>query len=59
MEREKSKRKSETKEPRIGVFICRFGSNIAAVIDVDDLIKYAVTLPSVVHVECINYPCSR
>ena len=45
--------------PRIGVFVCQCGSNIASVIDVDTLTKYATTLPNVVHAENMDYPCSR
>jgi len=45
--------------PRIGVFVCRCGSNIASIIDVDALAKYAQTLPNVVHAESMNFPCSR
>jgi heterodisulfide reductase subunit A len=45
--------------PRIGVFVCQCGSNIASIIDVDALTKYAQTLPNVVHAESMNYPCSR
>ncbi len=35
-------------EPRVGVFVCRCGSNIAGVIDVPALVEYAQTLPQVV-----------
>ena len=45
--------------PRIGVFVCQCGSNIASVIDVDALTKYAKTLPNVAYAENMNYPCSR
>jgi len=34
-------------EPRIGVFVCRCGSNIAGVIDVPTLVEYARSLPQV------------
>jgi heterodisulfide reductase subunit A len=47
------------REPRIGVFVCQCGSNIASVIDVDALTQYSKTLPNVVHAENMNYPCSR
>ncbi|MGD0160627.1 MAG: CoB--CoM heterodisulfide reductase iron-sulfur subunit A family protein [Candidatus Bathyarchaeia archaeon] len=49
----------ETESPRIGVFVCQCGSNIASIIDVDALAKYAQTLPNVVHAESMSYPCSR
>jgi len=45
--------------PRIGVFVCQCGSNIASKIDVNALTRYALTLPNVVHAENMNYPCSR
>ncbi len=45
--------------PRIGVFVCRCGSNIAGVIDVDAVRDYAATLPNVVHVEDSMYSCSQ
>jgi heterodisulfide reductase subunit A len=45
--------------PRIGVFVCQCGSNIASIIDVGALTKYAQTLPNVVHAENLSYPCSR
>ena len=53
------KGRPEAKGPRIGVFVCRCGSNIASIIDVDILTKYAQTLPNVVYAENMNYPCSR
>jgi heterodisulfide reductase subunit A len=52
-------RKPKTTGPRIGVFVCQCGSNIASVIDVDDLTNYVRTLPNVVYTEDMNYPCSR
>jgi heterodisulfide reductase subunit A len=45
--------------PRIGVFVCQCGSNIASIIDVDAVTKYAKTLPNVAYAESMNYPCSR
>jgi len=45
-------------EPRIGVFICSCGSNIAGVVDVADVTAYAATLPGVVHAENTMYTCS-
>ncbi len=46
-------------EPRIGVFVCHCGSNISDVVDVEDLEKYASTLPGVVHVERNLFSCSQ
>ena len=47
-----------TDDPRIGVFICSCGSNIAGVVDVDAVVEYAKTLPNVVHAENTIYTCS-
>jgi len=43
---------------RIGVFICRCGRNIGGVVDVPTLVKFARTLPWVVHSEENTYTCS-
>jgi len=51
--------KPPAEAPRIGVFVCQCGSNISSVIKVDELTKYAETLPNVVHSENMNYPCSH
>ncbi|MFC2004801.1 FAD-dependent oxidoreductase [Chloroflexota bacterium] len=45
-------------EPRIGVFVCRCGANIARVVDVPGVAEYAGTLPHVVHAEENLYTCS-
>ena len=45
-------------EPRIGVFVCRCGTNIARVVDVPSVAEYASTLPNVVHAEEFLYTCS-
>jgi len=47
-----------SQEPRIGVFVCRCGSNIARVVDVPAVAEYASTLPYVVHAEENLYSCS-
>ncbi len=48
-----------SKEPvRIGVFVCRCGANIAGVIDIAALARYAEGLPFVAHVEDSVYSCS-
>ncbi len=46
-------------EPRIGVFICHCGSNIAGFLDVEGVEEYARTLPYVVHAERNLYTCSQ
>jgi heterodisulfide reductase subunit A-like polyferredoxin len=45
-------------EPRIGVFVCRCGANIARVVDVPGVAEYAATLPYVRHAEENLYTCS-
>jgi heterodisulfide reductase subunit A len=45
-------------EPRIGVYVCQCGVNIGAVIDVEEVAKYAQTLPSVVVAKSYLYMCS-
>jgi heterodisulfide reductase subunit A len=45
-------------EPRIGVFICSCGVNIAGTVDVGEVTSYAGTLPHVVHSENLLYSCS-
>ena len=44
--------------PRVGVFVCRCGSNIARVVEVPGVAEYAKTLPSVVYAEENLYTCS-
>jgi len=46
-------------EPRIGVIICHCGINIAGVVGVADVAKYAQTLPKVAHAETSLYACSQ
>jgi heterodisulfide reductase subunit A-like polyferredoxin len=45
-------------QPKVGVFICRCGSNIARVVDVPAVVEYAKTIPNVVHAEENLYTCS-
>jgi heterodisulfide reductase subunit A len=45
-------------EPRIGVFICHCGKNIAGVVDVDAVRDHALTLPHVQAVEHFLFTCS-
>ncbi len=45
--------------PRIGVFVCHCGSNIAGVVDVKAVAEYAKTLSCVVHAENVLYTCSQ
>ena len=45
--------------PRIGAFICHCGINIAGVVNVPEVVKYARTLPHVVYAEGNLYTCSQ
>ena len=45
--------------PRIGVFICHCGINIASVVDVEALRDYSQTLPYVEYVENSLFACSQ
>jgi len=44
--------------PRIGVFICHCGSNIASVVDVEGVTEYARTLPHVAFADHAVYTCA-
>ncbi len=44
--------------PRVGVFLCHCGINIAGVLDIDALEKYARTIPDVAYVENNLFLCS-
>jgi heterodisulfide reductase subunit A len=46
-------------EPRIGVFVCHCGTNIAGVVNVPSVVDYAKTLPNVVFADNNLYTCSN
>ncbi len=46
-------------EPRIGVFVCHCGVNIAGVVDVKDVRDYVKNLPGVVLSEDVLFACSQ
>ena len=46
-------------EPRIGIFICHCGTNIASVVDVEAVTEYALTLGGVIHAQHTLYTCSQ
>ena len=46
-------------EPRIGLFVCHCGTNIASVIDVEAVVEYAQSLKHVAHAENTLYTCSQ
>ncbi|HKZ94722.1 MAG TPA: CoB--CoM heterodisulfide reductase iron-sulfur subunit A family protein [Candidatus Bathyarchaeia archaeon] len=45
-------------EPKIGVYICHCGVNISATVDVEDVAKYASSLPNVALAKHYMYMCS-
>ena len=45
--------------PRIGVFVCRCGTNIAGVVDVPAVAEYARSLPGVAYVEENLFSCAQ
>ncbi len=46
-------------DPRVGVFVCHCGTNIASVVNVPRVVEYARTIPGVVHAENALYACSN
>ena len=46
-------------EPRIGVFVCACGSNIAGVVDVPAVAQYAANLENVVFTDTNLYSCAQ
>jgi heterodisulfide reductase subunit A-like polyferredoxin/coenzyme F420-reducing hydrogenase delta subunit len=46
-------------EPRVGVFVCSCGSNIAGTVDVASVTEFAKTLPNVVLAQNMLYTCSQ
>ena len=49
----------KAERPRIGVFVCRCGINIAGVVDVPSVVQYANSLPFVEHVDENLFSCSQ
>ncbi|MBI5526731.1 MAG: FAD-dependent oxidoreductase [Deltaproteobacteria bacterium] len=48
-----------SEEPRVGVFVCHCGINIAGTVKVEEVEKFARTLPGVAHVERSLFTCSQ
>jgi heterodisulfide reductase subunit A len=46
-------------EGRVGVFVCHCGTNIAGFLDVNELTRYALSLPNVVFSQGNQYTCSE
>jgi heterodisulfide reductase subunit A len=57
-EMEKGEPIENVEEPRIGVFVCHCGSNIAGVIDVEKAVEFANTLPDVAHAQSQMFSCT-
>lgn len=55
----KTVQKTGSAEARIGVMVCHCGINIAGVVAVEDVAKYARTLPNVACAETSLYACSQ
>jgi len=49
---------AENQEPRVGVFICHCGTNIAGSLSVEEVKDYAMTLPGVIVADEYQYMCS-
>ena len=45
--------------PRVGVLVCHCGTNIAGVLDIDDLVRYTATIPDVVVAQDNLFACSE
>jgi len=59
MSEEESVKKEKSEKPRIGVFICDCGSNIAGHLDCKAVTEYAAKLPGVVCAKENLYTCSE
>ncbi|MFH1383160.1 MAG: FAD-dependent oxidoreductase [Chloroflexota bacterium] len=44
--------------PRVGVFVCHCGTNIASVVDIGSVVEYARSLHGVIHAEDTTFSCS-
>ena len=47
-----------SEKPRVGVFICHCGTNIAGSMDIEAVGEYAKTIPGVAYVDNYKYMCS-
>jgi heterodisulfide reductase subunit A len=57
-EKKESESKLQGEEPRIGVYVCHCGLNIAGSVDCEGVAKFASTLPHVVISQDNRYTCS-
>ncbi len=58
VKKEYPEEKDASGEPRIGVFVCHCGSNIAGTVDVEKVKQLSESLPGVVYAETNLYTCS-
>ena len=58
IEGESESSKKPVDEPKIGVFLCKCGKNIAGTVDIDQLAKDIEKLPGVKLVQVNSYTCS-
>ncbi len=49
---------TDVETPRIGVFVCHCGSNIAGVVDVKKVVEESRKMPGVVYAEDLRFACS-
>lgn len=56
---EEELQKNNDEEPRIGVYICHCGKNIAGTVDCKSVAEYAAKLPNVVTAKDYLYTCSE
>jgi heterodisulfide reductase subunit A2 len=49
---------NQTEPPRVGVFVCHCGLNIAGTVDISKVVEYAKTIPDVVIVKENRYTCA-
>ena len=49
---------TDVDEPRVGVFVCHCGSNIAGTVDVPRVVEYSRTLPTVVYAQDQKFSCA-
>ncbi len=49
---------TDLEDPRVGVFVCHCGSNIAGVVDVPRVVEYARSLPGVVYAQDQKFSCA-
>ncbi|MGD2048129.1 MAG: hypothetical protein PVH03_01470, partial [Chloroflexota bacterium] len=50
---------AEESFPRIGVIVCKCGSEIGSMLAIEDLLQQIASLPGVVYTATGPYPCSK